>query len=108
MRWLPLLALVLLATGLRFFRIDAQSLYQSGCFRAVCAAVIEETDKTPAGEAKVTEQADQAMAWLKQAIAAGYKDAHHMQDDKDLDALRDRQGCGGGATALDLPLSEDE
>lgn len=31
------------------------------------------------------------MAWLKQAIAAGYKDAGHMAKDQDLDALRDRQ-----------------
>ena len=72
-------------------RTDAESLYQSACFRAVCAAVIEETDKTPASEAKVKEQADQAMAWLKQAVAAGYTDADQMKDDKDLDALRDRE-----------------
>ena len=31
------------------------------------------------------------MAWLKQAVAAGYKDAAHMERDKDLDALRDRE-----------------
>ena len=31
------------------------------------------------------------MAWLKQALAAGYKDAKLMKTDKDLDALRDRK-----------------
>ena len=31
------------------------------------------------------------MSWLKQAVAAGYKDADHMKDHKDLDALRDRE-----------------
>jgi hypothetical protein len=31
------------------------------------------------------------MAWLTQAVAAGYKDADHMKKDKDLDALRDRE-----------------
>jgi hypothetical protein len=30
------------------------------------------------------------MAWLKQAIAAGFKNAAHMKEDKDLDALRGR------------------
>jgi len=62
-------------------RNDAQSLYQSSCFRAVCAAVIQETDRTPAGAAKAKEQADQATAWLKQAVAAGYKSAEHMEED---------------------------
>ena len=38
-----------------------------------------------------TEQADRAMAWLKQAIAVGFKDVKHMEEDKDLDALRDRE-----------------
>src|SRR5439155_4078489 len=36
-------------------------------------------------------EADRAMAWLQQAIAAGYMDAAHMKKDKDLDALRDRE-----------------
>ena len=31
------------------------------------------------------------MAWLKQAVAAGYKDAAHMNQDQDLDAVRDRE-----------------
>jgi hypothetical protein len=30
------------------------------------------------------------MAWLKQAVAAGYKNTAHLKQDKDLDALRDR------------------
>ena len=51
----------------------------------MCAAVIRE-GKGPGAD----EQADQAMAWLKQAVAAGYKDVAHMKKDKDLDPLRDR------------------
>lgn len=31
------------------------------------------------------------MAWLKQAVAGGYKDVAHMKMDKDLDALRQRE-----------------
>jgi hypothetical protein len=30
------------------------------------------------------------MAWLKQAIAAGFKNVPHMNTDKDLDSLRTR------------------
>jgi hypothetical protein len=30
------------------------------------------------------------MAWLTQAVAAGYKDVANMKKDKDLDALRGR------------------
>jgi len=37
------------------------------------------------------EQADLAMAWLRKAVTAGYKDAEHMKQDKDLDALRERE-----------------
>jgi serine/threonine protein kinase/tetratricopeptide (TPR) repeat protein len=72
-------------------RTDAQSLYQSASFRAASAAVINETDDTPRGEANATEQADQAMAWLTQAVAGGYKDADHTKIDKNLDALRGRE-----------------
>jgi hypothetical protein len=34
--------------------------------------------------------AEEAMALLKEAVAKGYKNAAHMKQDKDLDALRDR------------------
>jgi hypothetical protein len=34
--------------------------------------------------------ADRAVAWLKQAAAAGFKDGAQLTQDKDLDALRDR------------------
>lgn len=72
-------------------RADAVVLYNSACYRGVCAAVIRESDKSPAGEVKAKEQADLAMAWLKQAIMAGFKDTANLQKDKDLDVLRDRE-----------------
>jgi hypothetical protein len=31
------------------------------------------------------------MAWLKQAVSAGYKDAAHMNRDSDLDSLCGRE-----------------
>jgi hypothetical protein len=45
----------------------------------------------PAGARQADAEAEQAIAWLKKAVAAGYKNAAHMQKDKDFDALRDRE-----------------
>jgi tetratricopeptide (TPR) repeat protein len=44
--------------------------------------------------AKATDrgrQADLAMDWLRQAVAAGFKNAAHIKKDPDLDPLRDRE-----------------
>ena len=35
-------------------------------------------------------EADPAVAWLRQAVAAGYRETANMDKDKDLDALRGR------------------
>jgi tetratricopeptide (TPR) repeat protein len=72
-------------------RTDANSLYNAGCMRAVTAAVLRAADPSPAGAKQADAEAEQAMAWLKKAVAVGYKDAAHMEKDKDLDALRDRE-----------------
>jgi hypothetical protein len=71
-------------------RTDAASLYNAGCMRAVTAAVFRAADTSPAGGEQANVEADRAMVWLKEAVAAGYKDAAHMKQDKDLDALRGR------------------
>ena len=36
-------------------------------------------------------EADRAMAWLKQAVAAGYQDVDHIKKDTALDTLRERE-----------------
>jgi serine/threonine protein kinase/tetratricopeptide (TPR) repeat protein len=72
-------------------RTDSDSLYETACMRAVTAAVIRASDKSATGLKDAVAEADRAMAWLKQAVAAGYKNAAHMKEDKDLDALRDRE-----------------
>jgi hypothetical protein len=69
---------------------DADSLYNAARMRAVTAAVVRAADPSPAGAKQAHSEAETAMAWLKQAVAAGWKNAAHMQEDKDLDALRDR------------------
>jgi superkiller protein 3 len=68
-------------------------LYNAACIRAICAAVIPQDPKTPPADAArlAKEQADLAMAWLHKAVAAGFSNAAHMKQDKDLDALRERE-----------------
>jgi tetratricopeptide (TPR) repeat protein len=71
-------------------RTDADSLYNAACMRAVTAAVTRAADTSPEGGKQAEAEADRAMDWLKQAVAAGYKNAANMKQDKDLNALRDR------------------
>ena len=71
-------------------RTDARSLYNAACYRAVTAAVLRASDRSPAAVQEARAEADRAMAWLRQAIAAGYNNAALMKKDSDLDALRDR------------------
>jgi tetratricopeptide (TPR) repeat protein len=73
----------------KLHRTDARSLYSAACYRAVVAAVQTATPGPDAARL-AAEDADKAMAWLPQAIAAGYKDRAHLENDKDLDALRGR------------------
>ncbi|HVC95979.1 MAG TPA: tetratricopeptide repeat protein [Pirellulales bacterium] len=72
-------------------RPDASSLYNAACFRAVTAAVIRAGDESEDAAKDAAAEADRAMDWLKQAVAAGFKDAAHIKQDTDLDALRERE-----------------
>lgn len=56
----------------------------------MAAAVLRATDKSPQAAKQADTSADQAMAWLKQAVAASYKDIAQMKKDADVDALRIR------------------
>jgi non-specific serine/threonine protein kinase/serine/threonine-protein kinase len=71
-------------------RTDADSLYNAACMRAVTAAVFRAAEKSCVDSKQADVEADRALAWLERAVAAGYKDAAHIKQDKDLDALRDR------------------
>src|SRR5262249_32535034 len=71
-------------------RTDADSLYDAACMRAVTAAVLREADRSPEGARQADAEARRAGAWLRRAVAAGYRNAAHMKQDRDLDALRDR------------------
>ena len=69
---------------------DAWNLYNAACFRAVTAAALRAADASPAGARQAEAEADRALAWLKRAVAAGFRDAATMAEDHDLDALRHR------------------
>jgi hypothetical protein len=70
---------------------DASSQYNIACLRAIAAAVTRAGDKSETAAKDAAAEADRAMAWLKQAVAAGFRDVNLMKTDKDLDALRERK-----------------
>jgi serine/threonine protein kinase/tetratricopeptide (TPR) repeat protein len=70
-------------------RTDPDSLYDAARYRAVTAAVFRAAKSPDAARQAVAEE-DRAMAWLKQAVAAGYKDAARLTQSEDFAALRDR------------------
>jgi tetratricopeptide (TPR) repeat protein/tRNA A-37 threonylcarbamoyl transferase component Bud32 len=71
-------------------RTDRASLYNAACYRAVTARVLRATDMSPETLKQADAEADQAMAWLRHAVTAGYANLKNLRQDTDLDALRDR------------------
>lgn len=72
-------------------RTDLDSLYKAACCRAVTAALLRKPTTPGADATQIgNEQSDRAMDWLRQAVAAGYKDVATLKKDKDLDVLRER------------------
>jgi serine/threonine protein kinase len=76
-------------------------LYKAVCAYAVCAVAVKDAKKTVAKTSDPEELVKEAMALLKQAIAKGYKDAAHMRENKDLDALRGREDFKKLSTELE-------
>jgi len=72
-------------------RTDFGSLYTAACLRATAAAVIPQDSKTPVGEANklAKEEADRAMSWLQQSVAAGLSDHEKLEKNAALIALRE-------------------
>jgi hypothetical protein len=70
---------------------DATCLYNVACMRAVTAAVIRANAQSETAARSAATEADRAMAWLKQAVTAGYNDFQNIKSEKDLDVLRDRK-----------------
>jgi serine/threonine protein kinase len=72
-------------------RDDTNSLLLAARLRAATAAVLQKAGGADAAR-RAREEADRAMAWLKQAVAAGYTDAWYLEADPALaPPLRGRQ-----------------
>ena len=88
-------------------RTDADSLYTAGQMRAVTAAVLKAT--APALTRSVAgDEAGQALAWLKRAIAAGYNDVAKMKNDDALLQLRERDDFLMLIADLEKKLAEEK
>jgi hypothetical protein len=61
--------------------VTADQWYDFACIHAVASGKAADKKK---------EYADQAMRMLRHAVQSGFKDAAHMDKDKDLDPLRQR------------------
>jgi hypothetical protein len=68
----------------------AEQLYDAACAYALCAGAAKQAKSSIAGAPGSEKLAEEALALLKQALAKGFKNAGHMKEDKDLDALRER------------------
>src|SRR5262249_4268761 len=71
-------------------RTEASSLYDAARFRAVLAGVIRARSQSDGDAKDAAAEAERAMSWLQRAAAAGLNDVHRMNEDGDLNALRDR------------------
>jgi hypothetical protein len=70
--------------------VKPDQLYDAACAYALCAGAAKQAKGAVAGAPGFEKLSQEAMVLLKQAVAKGYKDAGHMKQDKDLDALRER------------------
>jgi serine/threonine protein kinase/tetratricopeptide (TPR) repeat protein len=70
--------------------VKAGQLYDAACAYALCAGAARQAQRAGAGTPGFEKLTQEAMGLLRQAVARGYKDAAHMKQDKDLDALRER------------------
>ena len=85
---------------------DPESRYNLACLRAIIATILRAVDKSEGAAKDAAAEADRAMVWLKQAVAAGFKDINLMKTDKDLDALRDREDFKKLLAELETPMEK--
>jgi hypothetical protein len=71
-------------------RTDAPSLHTAARMRAVTASVIRANDASAGAAQDVINEADRAVAWLRQAVAAGFADAAGLKKDRAFNVLGDR------------------
>ncbi|HXG10518.1 MAG TPA: tetratricopeptide repeat protein, partial [Gemmataceae bacterium] len=67
--------------------------YNAACALALCIPIVEQHEKLDADKRKAAVQfyGDEAMKLLRDAVGKGWKGAAHMQKDRALDPLRQRE-----------------
>ena len=70
-------------------RTDAASLYNAARYRAVAAAMLNKREHTQDANTRAEKESEQAMARLRQAVAAGFRDKDKLAKSKALGSLRD-------------------
>jgi eukaryotic-like serine/threonine-protein kinase len=71
-------------------RTDAASLYNAARYRAVAAAVLKQSKRAQDATNRAEQESGQAMAWLRQAVAAGFNDKDRLEKSKEFDSVRNR------------------
>jgi serine/threonine protein kinase len=89
-------------------RSDAVGFYNAACNRAVIVAVLRAVDDSDIARKETTDEADLAMRWLQKAIAAGYNDIARVNEDQDLNALRDRDDFTKLVTDLVAKVADEK
>jgi serine/threonine protein kinase/tetratricopeptide (TPR) repeat protein len=68
--------------------VGSDSMYEMACMWSASAMLTQASGKSAKD---ATADADRAVAWLRKAIAADYKDVRRLREEQVLDILRDRQ-----------------
>lgn len=65
-------------------------LFEMACHAGRVGLATQLADPSPAGTQRAAQDAEETMAWLRKAIAAGYRDNGWIRREKALDLVRDR------------------
>jgi hypothetical protein len=83
---------------------NSDLLYSVAGKYALCAGAAANADASEVAK----RSAEEAIALLKQAVAKGYKNAAKMKEEKDLDALRDREDFRRLVADLEAAIKESD
>jgi hypothetical protein len=101
-------ALAVATKGHDFGWDPAVDAYGAACMLAQCMPIVGEGNNLAAKrQADIAFYADQAMTMLSDAVAKGYKDAEHMQTDKDLAPLRPREDFKAVVVELEAKVKKN-
>jgi hypothetical protein len=67
--------------------------YDAACALSLCIRIVQSNDKASQEDRdrQASNFGNEAMGLLREAVGNGFNDAAHMKQDKDLDALRERE-----------------